>query len=49
MAGDRERLLAASGAEDYLQKPVYDAQLLVARVRVLLDASLRKGPRRQAG
>ncbi len=36
MAGDRERLLAASGADDYLEKPVYDAQLLVGKVRALL-------------
>ena len=37
MAGDRERLLAASGADDYLEKPVYDAKQLVERVRRLLD------------
>ena len=36
MAGDRERLLAASGADDYIQKPVYDAQELVNKVRRLL-------------
>jgi two-component system, cell cycle response regulator DivK len=36
MAGDRERLLAASGAEDYLEKPVYDAQQLVDKIRRLL-------------
>ncbi len=36
MAGDRERLLAASGADDYLEKPVFDAQLLVDKVRRLL-------------
>jgi len=36
MAGDRERFLAASGAEDYLEKPVYDAVLLVEKVRRLL-------------
>jgi len=38
MAGDRERLLAASGADDYLEKPVYDAQHLVDKVRHLLSA-----------
>jgi two-component system, cell cycle response regulator DivK len=38
MAGDRERLLESSGADDYLEKPVYDAQLLVAKVRSLLTA-----------
>ncbi len=36
MAGDRERLLAASGADDYLEKPVYDAKLLVNKVKQLL-------------
>ncbi len=36
MAGDRERLLAASGADDYLEKPVYDAKLLVDKVRQLI-------------
>ena len=38
MAGDRERLLAASGADEYLEKPVYDAQQLVDKVRGLLEA-----------
>jgi two-component system, cell cycle response regulator DivK len=36
MAGDRERLLAASGADAYLQKPIYDAQQLVDTVQCLL-------------
>ena len=36
MAGDRERLLAASGADDYLEKPIYDAQFLVDKVNRLL-------------
>jgi two-component system cell cycle response regulator DivK len=39
MAGDRERLLAASGADDYLEKPIYDAQHLVEKVRRLQDQS----------
>ena len=39
MAGDRERLLAASGAEDYVEKPIYDADLLVEKVRRLLGPS----------
>ncbi len=38
VAGDRERLLDASGADDYLEKPVYDAQRLVEKVRGLLDS-----------
>ena len=36
MAGDRERLLAASGAEDYVEKPMYDVQDLVNKVRRLV-------------
>ena len=36
MAGDRERLLGASGADDYVEKPVYDAQQLVEKVQRLL-------------
>jgi CheY-like chemotaxis protein len=43
MAGDRERMLAASGADDYLEKPVYDAQHLVEKVRGLLGASRDEG------
>jgi CheY-like chemotaxis protein len=41
MAGDRERLLAASGADDYLEKPVYDAQLLVEKIRRLIEMQPR--------
>lgn len=37
MSGDRERLLQASGADGYLEKPVYDSTLLVAKVRELMD------------
>jgi CheY-like chemotaxis protein len=36
MAGDRERLLAASGADEYLQKPIFDAQQLVETVQRLI-------------
>lgn len=36
MQGDRERLLAASGADDYLEKPVYDAKLLVDKIKSLI-------------
>jgi two-component system, cell cycle response regulator DivK len=36
MAGDRERLLRASGAEDYVEKPIYEARQLVDKVRRLL-------------
>ena len=37
MSGDRERLLASSGADDYLEKPIFDASLLVDKVRRLLE------------
>ncbi len=37
MTGDRESLLAASGADDYLEKPVYDAGQLVEKLRHLLN------------
>ncbi len=36
MSGDRERLMQASGADGYLEKPIYDAQLLVDKVKELL-------------
>ena len=37
MTGDRERFIAASGADDCLEKPIYDPQELVDKVRRLLD------------
>lgn len=37
MHGDRERILKASGADDLIQKPIYDAAALVDRVRKLLS------------
>lgn len=37
VAGDRERLLAASGADDYVEKPVYDAAQLVKKIQQLLN------------
>jgi two-component system, cell cycle response regulator DivK len=39
MSGDRERLLDASGADGYLEKPVYDSALLVEKVRSLIDSA----------
>lgn len=42
MEGDRERFLAASGADGYLQKPIYDSQVLVGKVKELLPPA-RKG------
>lgn len=38
MSGDRERLLTTSGADDYLEKPIYDARQLVEKVLLLLPA-----------
>ncbi|MGA2631649.1 MAG: response regulator [Terriglobia bacterium] len=35
MEGDRQRLLAASGADAYLEKPIYDPQVLIAKVEEL--------------
>lgn len=32
MEGDRERFLAASGADAYIEKPIYDPQLLIQHV-----------------
>ncbi|MFQ5696413.1 MAG: response regulator, partial [Terriglobia bacterium] len=37
MPGDRERFLAASRADDYIQKPIYDPQVLVDRIKRLLE------------
>jgi two-component system, cell cycle response regulator DivK len=37
MSGDRERFLQASGADGYLEKPVYDSALLVEKVRSLIE------------
>lgn len=36
MSGDRERFLKSSGADGYLEKPVYDSSVLVAKVRELM-------------
>ena len=36
MEGDREKFLATSGADGYLQKPIYEPQVLVETVRSLL-------------
>ena len=36
MQGDRQRLLAASGANGYLEKPIYDPNILVTKVRELV-------------
>ena len=37
MSGDRERFLKTSGADGYLEKPVYDSAVLVAKVRELIE------------
>jgi CheY-like chemotaxis protein len=39
MEGDRERFLTASGADDYLQKPIYDPAVLVEKVNSVLNKS----------
>lgn len=45
MSGDRERLLASSGADDYVEKPIYEAETLVEKVRNLLTgARENQGP-----
>src|SRR5579862_6515219 len=36
MEGDRQRLLAASGANGYLEKPIFDPDTLVAKVLELV-------------
>lgn len=36
MEGDRQRLLAASGADAYLEKPIYDPQVLVGKIEELI-------------
>jgi two-component system, cell cycle response regulator DivK len=36
MSGDRERFLEASGADGYLEKPVYDSAMLVEKARQLM-------------
>lgn len=37
MSGDRERLLESSGADGYLEKPVYDSAILVEKIRSLIE------------
>jgi CheY-like chemotaxis protein len=36
MEGDRERLLTASGANGYLEKPIYDPNVLINKVKALV-------------
>jgi len=36
MEGDRERFLAASGADGYLEKPIYDPQVLIQHLEQVL-------------
>ena len=38
LAGDEDRLLKESTADAYLQKPIFEAELLVAKVRSLLSS-----------
>jgi len=39
MEGDRERLLEASGANAYLEKPIYDPNLLIGKIEQLLKTN----------
>jgi two-component system, cell cycle response regulator DivK len=36
MQGDRERLLAASGADAYVEKPIYDPQVLIQKLNDIM-------------
>src|SRR5208337_4341724 len=36
MEGDRERLLTASGANGYLEKPIYDPNVLINKIKDLV-------------
>jgi CheY-like chemotaxis protein len=38
MEGDRQRLLAASGADAYLEKPIYDPHLLIDKLNELMTS-----------
>jgi CheY-like chemotaxis protein len=38
MEGDRQRLLAASGANAYLEKPIYDPETLVTKIREMVGS-----------
>ena len=37
MEGDRQRLLAASGANGYLEKPIYDHQVLINKIHEIIE------------
>ncbi len=36
MEGDRERLLSASGADGYVEKPIYDPQVLIGKLNEIM-------------
>ena len=36
MEGDRERLLTASGANAYLEKPIYDPNILINKIKAMV-------------
>ncbi len=38
MEGDREKIIAATGANGYLEKPIYDSKKLISQVEALLSA-----------
>lgn len=37
MEGDRQKIIAATRADDYLEKPIYDSKLLIGKIRELLS------------
>lgn len=38
MEGDRAKIIAATGANGYLEKPIYDSKKLISQVEALLSA-----------
>ena len=44
MTGDREKMIQATGADDYLEKPIYDSNLLIGKIEALLSRQT-PGPR----
>lgn len=38
MKGDREQFMNATGADDFLEKPIYDSKLLIGKIQALLSA-----------
>ncbi|MBI4455310.1 MAG: response regulator [Acidobacteria bacterium] len=47
MEGDREKIISATSADDYLEKPIYDSKKLIEKIEALL--STNKGRAIQSG